>query len=667
MKCQKCGVRLQDGVLFCRECGAKVSTVEKKKHFCRECGCELPYGIKFCTNCGTKLNIFSNVSVDTSSEKRLVSEETVVADHNISYSSDPTKKTVSNEFNAHQENQRDNETKIHSPKKSSCDTIKKETVFWKDIGIFYKIIAFAMVVAIISLIVSLIVHRGIAIFLSIFQIGGLLTAALINNGVIKSSKRWLKHLVLVASVFLTVLNVISYSDGTGNKQEIKNTTSDPKTQMTSVISKIDENQTKHQVEKVDVTIEKGTEYGYMSDEWNVYIATAISDSIIKVENWGKTLSPSKKVKYRSDIGAYEINDNATDFSWVDADHMAFTMTIQDKNNSRLEKAQTVTFTINISDGDEFKGSNYDKKISCYSFINDDWHMYRVIPLTEATLKMECWSRSLTPSKFVYGYDVWVINLNNTDTDFEWVNDEHSACTITMKDFENDYYWKGETFVALTLENKDFIYKDVKSYLDSINVIENDTSDSKSNTEESEVLKVATPTEIAETAAPTRTAQDTEKSESTEMLKATESLVEMPIMKGTSIDSAVSKAKEYGLSQAYNDEDFGHKTKLKPLSDSSGGLTVDIIYSTDTGEILCAAIVTNALATDKQQKDFIKGMASVLCPTGDADEVKSWANENVGGTSGKEINGFVYELFLGPVNNALYNAGCQNWEEWDLSQ
>ena len=142
---------------------------------------------------------------------------------------------------------------------------------------------------------------------------------------------------------------------------------------------------------------------------------------------------------------------------------------------------------------------------------------------------------------------------------------------------------------------------------------------------------------------------------------------MPIMKGTSIDSAVSKAKELGLSQAYDDEDFGHGTKLKPLSDSLGGLTVDIIYSIDSGEILCASIVTNSLATDLQQKNFVKGMASVLCPPVDSNEVNSWVNKNIGGTSGKIVDGFVYELFLGPVNNALYRAGYQNWEEWALSQ
>lgn len=88
-------------------------------------------------------------------------------------------------------------------------------------------------------------------------------------------------------------------------------------------------------------IEKGTEYTYMSDEWNLYVATAISDRIVKIENWGKTLSSSKTVDYKYDVGTYKINDEINAFSWLDNEHTAFAITIQDKKNSRLKKAKSI--------------------------------------------------------------------------------------------------------------------------------------------------------------------------------------------------------------------------------------------------------------------------------------------------------------------------------------
>ena len=55
MKCTNCGADLAEGVLFCRECGAKVETALQKKRFCRECGAEIPAGAKFCIECGARL------------------------------------------------------------------------------------------------------------------------------------------------------------------------------------------------------------------------------------------------------------------------------------------------------------------------------------------------------------------------------------------------------------------------------------------------------------------------------------------------------------------------------------------------------------------------------------------------------------------------------------
>ncbi len=63
MKCPKCGVEITEGILFCRECGAKLDTFQNR--VCRECGAALAEGAKFCTECGAKVEIPILVSDET--------------------------------------------------------------------------------------------------------------------------------------------------------------------------------------------------------------------------------------------------------------------------------------------------------------------------------------------------------------------------------------------------------------------------------------------------------------------------------------------------------------------------------------------------------------------------------------------------------------------------
>ncbi len=214
------------------------------------------------------------------------------------------------------------------------------------------------------------------------------------------------------------------------------------------------------------TIKAGTQYAYMSDAWNVYIATAITDNVIKVEAWGKGSQSSKKVKFQSDLGTFDIHDEETGFSWVDESHTTFTLVIKDRNNyTRIGKAKLVLFTLNINDSDENKGTDYDENIACYVYERDDWTMYRAIPLTDNLIKIECWYRVSSGfwSPFLYGWDVGIIDTENTDTDFSWGSD-HGAFAITMKDPNSDVTWKKEELTSFVLENKDYQYASVKDYL-----------------------------------------------------------------------------------------------------------------------------------------------------------------------------------------------------------
>lgn len=356
MKCQNCGAELADGVLFCRECGSKVTNIPKR--FCRECGAELSDGAAFCAKCGTRIEMLEFQTDDTQDGSR---------------KPEPM----------------NNEADDLNPRK-------------------HKKTKPAVIVLVIILVLAL-----LGAFMYFFG----------------------------ADYFGISL------PGRDSQEEVIIDTDVP----------------------TNYTIEKGTKYAYMSDEWNVYIAVAVSDTIIKIENWDKSSSDDKSVKLSADIGTYMINDRANGFSWLDDSHTAFNIVFADKNNSRVKKARTHTFTINTSDDDKFKGTNFNEKIACYTYTNDDWHKYRAIPLTDNLIKIECWHKSneflIFGEFFNYGWDWCVIDTNSTEMDFKWTDDEHTSFTITAQDPANKYYWKKQTLVVFELENPNYQYPSVKAYLE----------------------------------------------------------------------------------------------------------------------------------------------------------------------------------------------------------
>ena len=151
---------------------------------------------------------------------------------------------------------------------------------------------------------------------------------------------------------------------------------------------------------------------------------------------------------------------------IDDEHTAFGFIFSDSNSSRVKKAATHIFTVDINDNDIFKGSDFDEKIACYLYTNDDWHMYRAIPLTENFIKIECWTRSSSTDSFCFGWDWCVIDTQSTEMEFEWTDNEHTSFIIVAQDPENDYYWKKATFVVFELENLNYTYSNVRAYLNA---------------------------------------------------------------------------------------------------------------------------------------------------------------------------------------------------------
>ncbi len=218
-----------------------------------------------------------------------------------------------------------------------------------------------------------------------------------------------------------------------------------------------------------LTIEKGSEYAFMFDKWNVYVATAVSDSLIQIDHWNKSSSSDKKVKYRSSVGTYRINDSETEFEWLDNSHIAFSFSLQDPERlnfwGKPKDPIPAIFTLDISNTDINKGSNFESRIRCYSAETDDWHNYRIIPLTETLYKVECWYRSTSRDKFIYGYDVGVINPYNDNSDFEWVDNGEESFILTFHDPQNSES-KKPVLLLFSLIEDSYTYSDVQSYLKS---------------------------------------------------------------------------------------------------------------------------------------------------------------------------------------------------------
>lgn len=409
---------------------------------CSKCGAELSEDTKFCSYCGQKVEAQEPSKPQESS----VPSSTVSS---YTYGEESVKQTDGNVAS------------------SVADKIKeKGSSFWNKRSLYGKITTVALIAFALFGGVAFLFGKTVAAVIAILQIIITVVAILMHKGVIKVDPKQakLKYVLLAVAVFLTIPNVMSFSTGNGNG-DVHSLNSGIEHNIPA--QKDDANDpTKVEEERPIHTITKDTQYAYMSDEWNVYIATAVSDSIVKVEHWDKTLASDKKMEYSSDVATYKINDSTSGFEWIDDEHTAFYLTVQDKDNSRLKKPKSVVFTINTSDSDVNKGTNCDDKIIHYVYTNDDWHAYKAIPLTENLIKIEAWCRTSSLDKLLYGYDVCLIDLEKNETDFEWGGDDHKAFTITMQDPENDSYWKEESLVGFTAEEGEYEFSTVYEYLDS---------------------------------------------------------------------------------------------------------------------------------------------------------------------------------------------------------
>ena len=158
MKCSICGADLADGVLFCRECGNRIGTAQKR--FCRVCGAKLKQGEEFCTECGARIEVSTAIPSKKLSKEPNVYDapaDTVIADSSNSkeYKERPPadKLEKSKTSGTNNKKKKKNTNKATTPKKQTSKQKKKKRRL-------LPIIMTVVGVVLLILLVSGVVKRG---------------------------------------------------------------------------------------------------------------------------------------------------------------------------------------------------------------------------------------------------------------------------------------------------------------------------------------------------------------------------------------------------------------------------------------------------------------------------------------------------------------------------
>ncbi len=187
-------------------------------------------------------------------------------------------------------------------------------------------------------------------------------------------------------------------------------------------------------------------YYYLHDQWNLYKAIFLSDTTVKIENWYTPIANNTNYpfEYERDICIININDSSSSFAWTDTKHVAFTISMQDTENSHWGDLCTAFFTIDSS-------SIPTDKILTY--LHDKWNLYKAYLLSETTIKIENWGTAIANDEdypFEYQYDVCIIELENSSTDFTWTDSDQVAFTFSMHDQVNSH-WEQMSTAYFTID------------------------------------------------------------------------------------------------------------------------------------------------------------------------------------------------------------------------
>ena len=159
-------------------------------------------------------------------------------------------------------------------------------------------------------------------------------------------------------------------------------------------------------------------------------------------NAGEDGDPFQKNKV---VGIINTEDPSIDFEWTDNTQVAFTITMQDEDNSYWEVPTLTPFCIDTID------SSYP----VLSYLNDKWDLYRAFVISNDTIIVQDWTRfnaGENGDSFRREHDVCAIPINEGTCGFKWTDGSHVAFTVKMIDKSNSN-WDEEQEVTFTVETE----------------------------------------------------------------------------------------------------------------------------------------------------------------------------------------------------------------------
>lgn len=167
---------------------------------CLKCGNELEPAAKFCSVCGAKIDEETPVS-----EEKPQTAVEPVSDEPSAVIVDAEPVVEENQGNVPPSTQSSAGDSFISKMKAKFLTI------WNGMDLFTKIISISIAVVALLLLIAACMGKGAAIFFALSQLGGVIVALLMHKNVIKlGNKQWIKFLVFMAAVAMTVLTVLGY-------------------------------------------------------------------------------------------------------------------------------------------------------------------------------------------------------------------------------------------------------------------------------------------------------------------------------------------------------------------------------------------------------------------------------------------------------------------------